>query len=251
MELNNIGFGTYRLKKDKCYNAVLNALKVGYRTIDTAELYKNHEYISKAITDSSINRQNIHIISKILNKDQYNNTVKEGFFKILNDLNTNYLDTILLHAPVENYYLKSWKILEEIKMHNYVNNIGVSNFRIHELVKLFNNCNIKPFLNQIEINPFNTRISLSDYCKNNNMIVQSYAPLTNGIKLNTISIPATKILKWCLDNNYYAVSSSTNIEHMIENLNSVNVTLSNEDNLILNSLNENFYTIPHYTDYTD
>lgn len=240
--LDKIGLGTYRLKGEKCYHAVLNALKIGYRTIDTAELYSNHDQIARAIKDSGIERDKIFLISKIHNNDQVSFRVKEGFDKILKELETDYLDLILLHAPTPQY-THSWKILQELKGKNYVRYIGVSNFRIGEL----KNLDTTPYLNQIEVNPFNIRKELTTYCKENNIIVQSYAPLTKAKKIDIIN--PSLMLNWSLSNGYYTIPCSSNIDHLKENFNTPNIKrLSCDDILFLNSFDEKLYTIPHYKD---
>jgi methylglyoxal/glyoxal reductase len=257
MNIDKIGFGTYKIKSKEI---IKKAIKIGYRTIDTADLYNNHQEIRDAIKESGYNRNEFFIVSKIKNKDQVNGTVKEAIYKILDIF--EYIDLLLLHAPMSSF-IDSWKILENEYKNNKIKKIGVSNFRIDELRLLLKTCKIKPYLNQIEISPFNTRYELTKFCKDNDIIVQAYSSLTRGFKLKkdikNIEIIKQKyklstcqiLLKWAYDSGYYIIPMSTNYDHMKENfiIDKLN-SLDQESMHLLNSLNENYYTIPHFKDKT-
>lgn len=233
MDLDRIGFGTYRIK-DK--DIIKSALQIGYRTLDTAILYKNHNIISQAIKESNIPRNQLFIISKISSKSQKSNKILDDYQDMIR--NFGYIDLILLHAPVKNKYIESWKILEDLYLEKKVRYIGVSNFRIFELEEL-KKCRVKPYLNQIEVNPYCTRTKLVKYCQDNGIIIQAYSSLKNKIG----DISAEKLLKWALYKGYYIIPMSSNREHMKQNLN-----IKGEDLDILDKLNRDFYTISYYKD---
>lgn len=268
VDLNKIGFGTYRLKDKKTTILYIKqALQLGYRTIDTAVLYENHEYIAHAIQESNINRRDLFIISKIHNNDQIAGKIRESYSGIIKYFD-GYVDLLLLHSPVKNKFIESWKILEQLYLEKKVRYIGVSNFRIHELEQILSICQIKPFLNQIEISPFCTRKELTDFCFKNNILIQAYGSLTNTKKINDqklqdikncissdlgIDLSAAQILlKWALQKNYYIIPKSTNIIHMQENLCAADIKNFNNAHMrSLDLLNESFHTIPHFKDICD
>lgn len=228
--MNNIAYGTYRLRGQKCYDVVKFAIQNGYRTIDTAELYKNHEYVGKAIRDciseGVVKRNDLTIISKIHNEHQRNGTIKESCQQIINELNIGYVDIILLHTPHKKYYIDSYDQLNEFYKNNkqFVKHIGVSNFDIEHLNKLSS----KPYMNQIELSMFNQRKNLVKYCNDQNIIVQAHSCLTNKKKCNNQKlidysvqnkIPVHEIMiRWCLNKKICVVIGSQNYDNILKNI---------------------------------
>lgn len=243
-----IAFGTYRLKGEECFEAVKNAITVGYRMIDTAILYKNHKEIAKAI--KGIKRHELFIISKIDNKTQESQEIEEATKTILMELEIDQLDLLLLHSPHKNLFIDSWKKLINIRNNGLTKFIGVSNFRIDELesIKYLE----KPYCNQIEVNPYNQRKELVKYCQDNGIIIQAYAPLARMQK--TLLTPH-QMLQWSISKGFIPIVTSKNIEHMIENLNETKLKLDLHLHLhldlhsnLMDNLDEEYYTIPHYKD---
>jgi diketogulonate reductase-like aldo/keto reductase len=260
--LNKIGFGTYKITGETCINIVEQALLDGYRTIDTATLYRNHPDIAEGIKKSNIRRQDIFLISKIHIKDIMDDNTEQAFYKIIKELDTDYLDMLLLHAPKsKEKNVKSWKILEELCEKKLVKYIGVSNYRVNELEEILEICTIKPFVNQIELSPFNTRIKLVQFCQKHNIIIQAYSSLTKGNKLKSYSVMALAIkynitvaqllLRWAHQHNYYVIPKTINKIHLKENLQIINADFSNLSDIdmkLLDSCNEDYYTITYYRD---
>jgi diketogulonate reductase-like aldo/keto reductase len=263
-----IGLGTYKLNGKLCIDIVCSGLKMGYRLIDTAVLYKNHAEIGEGIKQSGIDRKLLFISSKIhdstqkaqkKDKDAICNSVKQ----ILKELHITYLDQLLLHSAVKNTYLASWKILEELKAKGFVINIGVSNFRVDELENILKHCVIKPYVNQIEVSPFCTRDRLVNFCKQNGITVQAFGSLTTGRRLNDPNLvlyaemlnvkPAFLLLYWAIKKGYVIIPKSDNEVHLVENLN-VNDNMITERDKIqlvmdeLDKLNEHYYTIWKHAD---
>ena len=252
MSIPKIGFGTYQLLDRVAYESVACALKEGYRHIDTAKLYKNEAYVGQAIADSGISRDSLFITTKVLNKDQIKGKkrILDAFEKSLSDLKTDYVDLLLLHAPIMDKLANSWEQLEYLYNHKKCKMIGVSNFEISDL-KFFEESNvIKPMVNQIELSPFYTRNELVSYCRKNNIIVEAHTSLTRGEKFNNdvlceiaknnkMSVPSV-MLRWGLQNDYIILPRSDKPEEIRENIRVVDKVIGKEDMERLNGLNENF-----------
>ena len=198
MQMPSYGLGTYTVQGENCSNIILSALENGYRLIDTAELYQNHSDIAigiKAATHANIvKREDIWLTSKIHNRDQRKLNIGPAIQKILTDLDTDYLDLIILHSA-QKKYLEAYTELIKCAEHFNIKHIGVSNFRVDELEKIIDKTGITPYLNQIEISPFNQRIALRSYMAEKNIITQAYASLTCGITLNSESVSVTESIE--------------------------------------------------------
>lgn len=223
-KINAISYGTYKRIGKECYDCVSNAILCGYRTIDTADLYKNHIEVGNAINDSIkkgiISRNDICIITKIHNRDQKNNSVYEAVHRFIKELNQEYIDIILLHSPIDEFTVKSYTDLTKAKNENLIKHIGVSNFNIKNLKILLDN-NYCPYINQIELSIFCHRDELVKFCKDNSIIVQAHSCLTNGIKIHDKNDNFIEnMIKWLLNQNIYVVIGSKNIDHMKKNFDS-------------------------------
>ena len=228
MIYQTIGLGTYKLQGDLCTKIIKKGLNIGYRQIDTAQLYHNHEQISEGIIQSSVPRDEIFIISKIQNSNIKKIKMAESINNIKKELNTDFLDLLLLHNPVKNYAL-SWKELIVCKEQMNVKNIGVSNFNINHLENIINQTNYIPFLNQIEFNIFNQQQQLIEYHKKNNIITQSHTTLTNGILLENNELrdfskllnlsPIEIMYKFVMDQNIGILPRTSKIKHLLSNWN--------------------------------
>ena len=199
-----IAFGTYRLEGENCYNSVKNALKVGYRSIDTATLYENHNDVGRAINDAmseyGIDRSEICVSSKIHRRDQKSNNVYSMCQQILGELNLEYLDILLLHQPIKTKHEQSWRDLERAVNNNLVKKIGTSNFNIQDLSYILDISLVKPYINQYEMSIYCQQTELTDFCKKNNILIQAHSCLTFGKKMKD-----DKILKLC---DKYGINSA-------------------------------------------
>jgi diketogulonate reductase-like aldo/keto reductase len=170
---NTIFFGTYKLtEKDILYNALRNAYDVGFRHFDLAELYKNQHFIGEFFEKNNINRKDIWITSKVSFRvmPKGEEAIRKSIEKTMEDLKTDYIDLMLIHAPTKNNVL-CWNILNEYKKEGKIRYIGISNFNVIELEKFCNEIsNPKDiFCNQIEFNPFLNRTELINLCKEKNI----------------------------------------------------------------------------------
>ena len=240
MEIPSFGIGTYTLKGENCSNIINSALDIGYRLIDTAELYQNHLDIAvgikKAIDAKTIKREDLWITSKIHNKDQRKLNIGPAIQQILNNLDTDYLDLILLHSAQKNY-TDAYCELIRCKEHFNIKHIGVSNFRIDELETIINQTNITPYLNQIEISPFNQRLNLRTFMSKNKILTQGYASLGCGKLFDSEHLKSTNyepdqlLLGWATHYNLKPIPTAHNVEHLYRNYQTLKDIKLEQDNI--------------------
>ncbi len=247
MECQNIALGTYRLKGVQCINQVKSGLEIGYRHIDTAELYKNHKEVSQGISLSGLDRYDLFITSKIFNNNITKLKISESVDKMLKELGTNYIDCVLLHNPVTNYEL-AWKELVKIKSHYNIRYIGTSNFSLEQLDKIITNTGINPYLNQIELSIVNQPTKeLLDYHKSNNIIIQAHSIYTNNQLVSDDKIKSYSeelgisthnlMLKYLTGLNIPIVTGTTSLAHLKDNFDWVNYPAICLNNDIVKSFN--------------
>lgn len=249
INIPEIGFGTSLIEGEQCVDVIRQALKNGYRHIDTASAYKNEQEIGRAIKESNIQRKELFITSKVWKDSMgYDNTI-ESFYNSLERLQLDYIDLYLIHWPRNNdkqLNIDTWKALETLYKENKVKAIGVSNFLKHHLEIILNNCEIVPMVDQLEFHPGLMRNETLEFCKENNIIVEAWAPLGKGKMLEneTLTNIAKKYnksvaqicIKWCIQNNVIPLPKTTNENRMIENLESSNFLISDEDMKKINEM---------------
>jgi len=249
------GLGTYLLTGNRGQKAIEFALKIGYRLIDTATLYNNEKIVGNAIKNSKIPREEVFITSKVWNSDQgYSRTIN-AFNKSLNNLSVEFMDLYLIHWPVEGKWKDTWQALEELYDKGKVRAIGVSNFYINHLEELIQIASIKPMVNQIEFHPFLYKKDVLEYCQEKGIVLESYAPLTHGYKLNNVKSPpffqmmekhnksaAQLMLRWNIQHGNVIIPKSINPTHIRENADIFDFTISIDDMHYLDSINEDFHS---------
>lgn len=245
----NIGFGTSLVTGDECVRVIKTAIDVGYRHIDTAAVYKNEKEIGRAIKQSNVNRKEIFITSKVWKDSMgYDNTLK-SFENTLKNLDLEYVDLFLIHWPKNNdekLNIDTWKALEKIYKEGKAKAIGVSNFLKHHLEIILNNCDVIPAVNQIEFHPGLIRKETIEFCKDNNIVLEAWAPLGKGKMLDneTLESIAEKYnksiaqicLKWCLQNDVIPLPKSSNEVRMKQNLELFDFEITKEDMSIINNM---------------
>lgn len=255
IEIPNVGFGTWKLPNDdSTIDIVCNAIKNGYRHIDTARAYLNEKMVGEGIKKSGINRSDIFITGKVWNDDRsYENTIN-ACKETINNLNCEYLDLYLIHWPAspalyenwEQMNNETWKAMEYLYNQGLVKSIGVCNFKKHQLEKLIKNSTIIPMINQIEFHPGQMQKDTIEFCIENNIVVEAWSPLGSGKMLKkeplinmaqkyNVSV-AQLCLKWCLQNNVLPIVRSKNEDRMIMNLQLDHFTISDYDMKYLNEL---------------
>jgi diketogulonate reductase-like aldo/keto reductase len=252
VEIPYLGLGTYQLKGKAAHTPVMEALRLGYRHIDTARIYKNEEVVGQAIHDSGIPREELFITTKLWNEDQGYDSTLRALEKSLAALKLDYLDLYLIHWPVPKKRLESWKALTEIYQQKKARAVGVSNFEIRHLEELLSSSDLVPAINQIEIHPFLYDRELIQYCESKTIEVEAYSPLTKGRRIHDPSIttiarkhgktPAQVFIRWCLEHDWIVLPKSRRLERIKENSEVFDFSLSQEDLQELDSLNENLHT---------
>ena len=235
------GLGVYQIYNlDECEQTVLNALKMGYRLIDTAACYGNEKAVGNAIKKSQIPREDIFISSKGWIQDAGYQKIKQSFAKTLENLQTDYLDLYLIHMPFGDYH-GSWQAMEELYASGKIKAIGVCNFLPDRLVDLILSHNIIPAINQIELHLLCQQQELLKLMKKYNIKPMAWAPFIEGkekIFENHLLISLAKkynkttaqiILKWLRQNNIISIPKSTNYTHLQENIQLNNFTLTAEE----------------------
>jgi diketogulonate reductase-like aldo/keto reductase len=218
--------------------------------VDTATLYDNEEGVGIAIQESGIARHEIFITTKVWNTDQGYESTLNAFDLSMKKLGLEYLDLYLIHRPIKDQYIETWKAFEKLYKDGRVRAIGVSNFNISHLENLFVHSEIKPMVNQVEYHPRLTQQELHLYCKKHNIqLQQAWSPLMRGKLLeNETMIQLGKkynkttsqvILRWDLQNEVVPIPKSTKASRIIENADIFDFNLSIEDMEQINSLNEN------------
>ncbi|WP_313386368.1 aldo/keto reductase [Chishuiella sp.] len=253
VKLNNgvvmpiLGLGVYQIiDYQECKNTVLDALKIGYRSIDTAAIYKNEEAVGEAIKESGINREDLFITTKLWIKDAGYDSSKKAFELSLKKLQVDYLDLYLIHQPYGDIY-GSWRAMEELYKEGKIRAIGVSNFHPDRLMDLIVHNEIIPAINQIETHPFFQRNNDQKFLKENDVQIESWASFAEGKNdifhneiLSKIGKKYNKsvaqvILRWLVQRDVVVIPKSVKKERLEENFNVFDFDLSLDDmNLIAN-----------------
>ena len=253
-EIPILGFGVYQiLDYDECKRAVLDALEVGYRLIDTASAYQNEKAIGDAIKESKINRKELFITTKLWITDAGYEKTKKGFEASMEKLQLDYLDLYLIHLPFNDYY-GSWRAMEELYENKKIKAIGVCNFYPDRLVDLAKHNKINPAVNQIEVHPLFQREYDKEIMKNYGTQIESWSPLARGklvenetlknIGLKYCKTATQVILKWLIQRNIVAIPKSVHKERMIENFNIFDFELSADDMNKIKSMDTNKSLFP-------
>ena len=245
-----LGLGTWDLRGKEASQAVLWALEIGYRHIDTASMYGNEKTIGEALKESKIPRDEIFITTKVWTSDQgYENTLA-AFNRSRELLNLDYIDLYLIHWPVTGLRSNTWKALEKLYDLGRVRAIGVSNFIIRHLEELKETLEVIPAVNQVEFSPFLYQKELMEYCKSNGIFIESYCPLTRTRKFKDATLvaigqkynktPAQVLIRWGLQHDVITIPKSGDKRHLTENADVFDFSLDETDMKQLDNLNEDY-----------
>ncbi len=245
-----IGLGVYDMYHHEAEQAVESALEIGYKLIDTACMYQNEKEIGNAIKRSSIKREDIFITTKLNNTYHGYDQALKAFDVSLQKLQLDYIDLYLIHWPIKSGRRESWRALEKLYIDKRVRAIGVANYTVPFLQELKTYASFIPAVNQIEFTPWLFQKDVLDYCNNEGIQMQSYSPLTRGIKFNDPRLiqlskkyektPAQIILNWNIQLGVSTIPKSVKRERLQENFDALNFKLTLEDIHSMNTLNENF-----------
>lgn len=247
-----LGLGTYKMtNKEETKRVILDAIEVGYRHFDTAQMYGNEAYIGEALKSSGLKRNEYYITTKLHNHHSKEETRKR-IDQSLKDLQTDYIDLLLIHWPNHDDKVNqnTWKVFEEYYEKGIVRAIGISNFSRYQMEKLFENIKIKPFVNQIEFHPALSQIQVRKYLDKHNIQLMGYAPLMRGVGneeryLETLEKVAKKhnvskeeiMIAWGLSKDAILIPKTVTKSRLISNFNTQNIKLDDEDIKLINSLN--------------
>ena len=240
VEMPIIGYGVYQVDPAECERCVSDALRVGYRMIDTAQAYHNEDGVGAAIAKSGIPRKELFIVSKVWISDYGYEKAKASIDESLRKLGTDYIDLMLLHQPFCNRY-GAYRALEEAYKDGKVRAIGVSNFYPDHLIDLADNVEIPPMVNQVETHVFDQQIEAQKYMEEVGCQIMSWGPLAEG-RNNFFSNPvlaaigqkygksvAQVALRWLTQRGVIIIPKSVHVERMEQNLDILDFTLSDED----------------------
>ncbi len=245
-----LGIGTWQLTGSTCTKAIQTALEQGYTHIDTAEAYGNEGDIGKALEQSKVNREDLVITSKLWMSHYKHADAINACNASLEKLGTDYLDLYLMHWPDSKQDLReTMRAMKELYETNKIKAFGVSNFTIAHLKKAIPIAKELDFpitTNQIEFHPGLYQEELVNYCKDNDIAIEAYSPLTRG-KINDDEVlksiadkynktPAQIALRWIIDKDIIAIPKASSEEHIVENLDIFDFTLDDEDAKSIDSL---------------
>lgn len=230
VEIPPIGFGVFRMENlEECEKATIEAIKAGYRLIDTAAAYKNEEAVGRAIKNCGIPRDELFITTKLWITDTSYEGAKRGFEKSLSKLGLDYLDLYLIHQPYNDYY-GAWRALEELYEEGKVRAIGIDNFTQDRTADFIFFNKIKPMVNLVECNAFFQREDEKKYLDSENILMQAWSPLAAGqsrlfenetllqIAHNHNKTVAQIVLRWLVQRGILPIVKSSNPIRMKENL---------------------------------
>ena len=263
VEMPVLGFGVYQISDPEvCERAVGDALKIGYRSIDTAAAYGNEEAVGRAVHRSGVPREELFITTKLWISDAGYEPARKAFEESMSKLGLDYLDQMIIHAPqpwnefrdTKRYFAENkavWRALEDAQAAGKVRVIGVSNFLQDDLENLLSDCRIQPMVNQILLHISNTDHDLLNFCKEQHIQVEAYSPIAHGeaLKNPVIAQMAKKYgvsaaqlcVRYVLQLGAVALPKTADPQHMEENA-AVDFVLTPEDMAALMQME-------HITDY--
>ena len=257
IKMPKVGFGTWQIPNgDEAYNSVMLALKHGYRHIDTAAAYRNEESVGKAIRDSGIPREEIFVTTKLQSHIKTYDEALLAFEKSLNELNMDYVDLFIIHAPwpwnemgkdCNEGNVFAYKALEKIYKEGKAKAIGVSNFSVKDLENILAHTEIVPHVNQISFFIGNNQKEIHAFCKKHHILVEAYSPLAIGYALSNEVIkdmavkydktPAQICIRYCIEKGTAPLPKSVHESRIIENT-KLDFHMSKEDIEVLDGIKD-------------
>jgi diketogulonate reductase-like aldo/keto reductase len=246
-----LGLGTWEAQPGgETRDAVAFALETGYRHIDTAKLYNNERDVGEAVCDSGIPRAEIFVTTKLWNSDQGYQSAHDAFNRSMDELGLVYVDLYLIHFPVKDLRIDSWRALEEIKASGRARSIGVSNFSHKHLQELFSHSDTRPVVNQIELSPFLQQPSITSFCQMEGIQLTGYCPLAKGRRLDNIILTsiaekhgkssAQVMIRWALHKRQAVIPKSSNPARITQNANIFDFQISADEIVQLDGLDDDY-----------
>lgn len=248
-----LGLGVWQSPPgDETRNAVLAALRLGYRLVDTARAYRNEEDVGAAIRESGVPRDEVFVTTKLWNSDHGYDATLRACDESLRRLGLDRLDLYLIHWPVPKLRGDTWRAMERILAEGKARAIGVSNYTIRHLDELLASANEPPSVNQVELHPFLLQRELLDYCKAKGIQVEAYGPLVRGHKMENPVLqrvahrvgrtPAQVLIRWGIEHGLVTIPKSVHEHRIRENADVFGFSLSPADLAALDALDEGYRT---------
>ncbi|QLK27882.2 aldo/keto reductase [Natrinema zhouii] len=260
VEMPILGFGTYQIDDlEVCERSVSEALRTGYRLIDTAAGYENEEAVGRAIETSDVARENVFVTTKLWIQDAGYESTKRAFERSLDRLGLDYLDLYLIHQPFGDVH-GSWQAMEDLYHEDKIQAIGVSNFHPDRLIDLIVHNEVVPAVNQIETHPFYQRTEDAEFLSRHEIQHESWGPFAEGrnnLFENDVLVSigeqysksaAQVVLRWLIQRGIVAIPKSVHEERIVENFDIFDFELSNEDMNTISELNESESLFPDHRD---
>jgi 2,5-diketo-D-gluconate reductase A len=251
-----LGFGVFQIKPAETTEATLRALEVGYRHIDTAEMYGNEKEVGRAVRESGIPREDVFVTSKLNNDRHAHQDALTAFDRTLDDLGFDYLDLFLIHWPLPDVgdYVETWQAMEEIHRSGRAKAVGVSNFQPHHLQRLFERSDLVPAVNQIEVHPYLTQDPVRAFDAEHGIATEAWSPIAQGLVLDDRIVqaiaeahgrtPAQVVLRWHIQRGDIVFPKSVTPKRVEENFNLFDFELSDQDMTAITGLNRDPRTGP-------
>ena len=248
VEMPVLGFGVYQISDPEvCERAVGDALKIGYRSIDTAAAYGNEEAVGRAGRRSGIPREELFITTKLWISDAGYEPARKAFEESMSKLGLDYLDLYLIHQPYGDVY-GSWRAMEELYREGRIRAIGVSNFYPDRLQDLILHNEVAPAVNQVETHPFHQQTAAAEFMRTKGVQIESWAPFAegkNGLFSNEVLLAvaarykktvAQVVLRWLIQRGVVCIPKSVHAERIAENFDVFGFALDAEDMAVIASL---------------
>jgi 2,5-diketo-D-gluconate reductase A len=243
VSIPQLGFGVFQIKPADTEQAVATALEVGYRHIDTAEMYGNEKEVGDGIRASGLGREQVFVTSKLNNGFHRPDDARRAFDDTLTALGSDYVDLFLIHWPLPTRYdgdfVSTWRTLEEFHADGRARSIGVSNFQVAHLERLAAETGTVPSVNQIEVHPYLTNEEVRAYCAEHGIYVEAWSPIAQGQVLDDSVItgigqrigrtPAQVVLRWHLQRGDIVFPKSTTPSRIRENFEIFDFELTDDD----------------------
>lgn len=251
VEIPQLGFGVFQIEPEKTVDAVRTALDVGYRHIDTAEMYGNEKGVGEAVRESGIPRDEVFITSKLNNGFHAYDDALKATDQTLADLGVDAVDLFLIHWPLPEVgdFVETWKALEKIYADGKARAIGVSNFQKHHLERLFAETEIVPAVNQIEVHPYLTQDDLRAFNADHGIATEAWSPIAQGDVLDDPVLKkiaeekgkstAQVTLRWHIQRGDIIFPKSVTRSRVEENFDIFDFELSGDDVAAIDGLNKN------------
>jgi 2,5-diketo-D-gluconate reductase A len=247
-----LGFGVYLISPDDTAEAVKTALDIGYRHIDTAQMYGNEREVRQGIRDAGLDRGEVYITSKLNNGFHRPDDARRAFDQTLKALDSDYVDLFLIHWPLPTLYngdfVSTWRTLEEFKKDGRARSIGVSNFQIAHLQRLSRETDTTPAINQIEVHPYFTNEAVRTYDREHGIATEAWSPIARGKVLGdpvvrriaeaTGRSPAQVVLRWHIQRGDIVFPKSLTPQRIRENFALFDFELGDSDMDALTSLDK-------------